>query len=121
MNIIITFHDILVWQKAHKLVLMVYEITKSFPLEEKYTLIPQIRRAAISVASNIVEGFNRKSTKESKKFYNYSESSLEEVKYQLLIAKDLQYISEQNYHKINDLTNEVGKMLNGWIKSQDTY
>lgn len=113
-----TFNDILAWQKAHKLVLQVYQLTNCFPSCEKYALANQIRRAVISVASNIVEGFKRKSIKDSLHFYNISEASLEEVKYQLLIAKDLEYINKEEYTNIKDTFNEVGRTLHGWIKSQ---
>ena len=118
MSDIRTFRDLFVWQAAHELTLDIYRITKTFPKEENYALIPQIRRAAVSVASNIVEGFHRKSLGESIRFYRYSEASLEEVKYQLLVAKDLEYISEKDYNNIIELADEVGKMLNGWMKSQ---
>ena len=118
MSDIKTFRDLYVWQAAHELTLDIYKITKSFPNEEKYALVPQIRRAAVSVASNIVEGFHRKSLGESMRFYRYSEASLEEVKYQLLVAKDLQYIDETIYNYVIELTNEIGKMLNGWMRSQ---
>jgi four helix bundle protein len=118
MSDIKTFRDLYVWQGAHELTLNIYKVTKLFPKEEKYALVSQIRRAAVSVASNIVEGFHRKSLGETMRFYRYSEASLEEVKYQLLVAKDLQYIDEEIYHHIIELTNEVGKMLNGWMKAQ---
>ena len=112
------FSDLMVWKKAHQLVLTIYKITKDFSSEEKYSLVSQIRRATVSVPSNIVEGFTRKYSKESKKFYNYAQGSLEEVKYQLLVSRDLKYISKERYNEITDLANEVGKMLNGWMKKQ---
>lgn len=114
-----TFNDILAWQKAHKLVLLVYELTSSFPPSEKYALSNQLRRASVSIASNIVEGFKRKSVKDSLHFYNMAEASLEEVKYQLLIARDLEYINKQQYLSIENIFNEAGKVLYGWIKSQN--
>ena len=113
-----TFQDLKVWQKAHELVLEIYKITSKFPVEEKYGLANQLRRAAISVTSNIVEGFKRKSLRDRIHFYNMSDSSVEEVKYQLLLAKDLQYINENLYKKVIELTEEVSKMLNSWIKTQ---
>ncbi|MBU1164334.1 four helix bundle protein [Patescibacteria group bacterium] len=112
------FKDLIVWQKSHQLVLVIYKVTKNFPIHERYSLVPQIRRACVSVASNIVEGFHRKSNKESYHFYNYSEASLEEVKYQLLVSKDLEYINIEMYNEINELCDEVGKLLNGWMKKQ---
>lgn len=77
-----------------------------------------MRRAATSVVSNIVEGFRRKSVKDSLNFYNIADASLEELKYQLLLSFDLKYISKENYSKAIVLTEEVSKMLYGWVKSQ---
>ena len=113
-----TFRDIKVWRKAHELVLQIYKITAKFPTEEKYGLTSQIRRAAVSVASNIVEGFKRKSLKDRIHFYNIADASLEEVKYQLLVACDLEYIDKFVYQETILLAEEVSKMLNSWIKTQ---
>lgn len=112
------FKELKVWNKAHKLVLEIYWMTKSFPLDEKYALVQQLRRAAVSIASNIVEGFSRLSVKESLHFYSISGGSLEENKYQLLIAKDLNYISDEAYEKNISLCDEVDKMLNAWVQCQ---
>jgi four helix bundle protein len=113
-----TFQDIKVWQKAHELALRVYKLTKNFPVEERFGLAHQMRRAAVSIASNIVEGFERKSSKDSLHFYNISDGSLEELKYQLFLAKDLNYINKKEYNETIMLAEEVSKMLNSWIKSQ---
>jgi four helix bundle protein len=113
-----TFKQLLVWQKAHQLTLEVYNATRSFPKYEQFGLIFQMRRCVVSIPSNIAEGFKRKSLKDSLHFYNIAESSLEELKYQLLLAKDLNYINEQIYNKLFTLAEEVGKLLNGWKKSQ---
>jgi four helix bundle protein len=113
-----TFRDLLVWQKAHQLVLDIYKLTAKFPTEEKYGLSSQLRRAGTSIPSNIAEGFKRKTAKDRVHFYNISDGSLEEVKYQLLLAVDLKYIPDENYQKIMCLAEEVSKMLNSWIKSQ---
>jgi four helix bundle protein len=113
-----TFKDIKVWEKAHGLVLMVYRITAKFPEEEKYCLSSQLRRASISIPSNIVEGFRRNTKKDRNHFYVIANGSLEEVKYQLLLAKDLRYITDLNYEELVFQTDEVGKMLSAWIKSQ---
>ena len=112
-----TFQDLKVWRKAHDLVLSVYEITKEFPNEEKFALISQIRRAAVSIPSNIVEGFKRKTKNDSLHFYTIAEGSLEEVKYQLLLSRDLKYISAEIYQKIILQTEEIGKMLYGFKKA----
>jgi len=112
------FQELKVWQKAHQLVLNVYQVTRNFPKEERFALLVQIRRAVVSVASNIVEGFNRRSVNDSLHFYNFAKASLEEVKYQLLIAKDLDYISLKVYEESLSLAEEVGRMLNAWTNSQ---
>jgi len=114
-----TFRDLKVWEKAHQLVLAIYQITSKFPAQEKYGLVLQMRRAAISVASNIVEGFKRRSRKESLNFYNISDGSLEELKYQLLVSRDLKYISEQIYKEALGLAEEVSKMLTAWRRTQE--
>lgn len=118
MSTIKTFYDLKVWQKAHILVLEVYRLTKNFPDDEKYALSVQIRRAVVSISSNIVEGFNRSSVKDSLHFYNFAKGSLEEVKCQLLITKDLHYISLEAYRHTLGLAEEVSKMLSSWTKSQ---
>lgn len=113
-----TFQEILSWQKAHQLTLEIYNITKSFPRFEEFALANQMRRCAVSIPSNIAEGFKRKGLKDSLHFYNIAQGSLEELKYQLLLAKDLEYINENIYEKLISLAEEVGKLLNGWIKIQ---
>ena len=113
-----TFKELKVWVKAHELVLEIYKITKNFPPEEKFGLISQIRRAAISIASNLVEGFRRKSLKDSLYFYNIAEGSLEELKYQLILSRDLKFITDDEFNKVSNLADEVGGMLYCWIQSQ---
>lgn len=113
------FSDLLVWQKAHSLTLRIYVATRTFPKEEQYAIVSQMRRAAYSVPSNIVEGFRRKTVKESVRFYNIADASLEELKYFLLLSKDLQYISDAIYAVLLHNTEEVSKMLYGWMKSQN--
>lgn len=113
-----TFKDLIVWQKAHQLVLLIYKTTNDFPKSENFGLTLQIRRAVVSVASNIAEGFKRKSSKDSVHFYNMSECSLEEVKYQALLSEDLEYVKKETFNEIEKLADEVGKLLHGWIGSQ---
>lgn len=107
---------LIVWQKSHELVLKIYEITKDFPKDELFALTSQIRRASVSVPSNIVEGKARGSNKEYKRFLLMARGSLEEVKYQLLLAKDLNYIDDMKYEELFKLTDEVGRLLGGLIK-----
>lgn len=113
-----SFKEIIAWKKAHELTLWVYKITNDFPKHEIFNLISQIRRCAVSVPSNIAEGFARKSLNDSKRFYLIAEGSLEELKYQLLLSKDLGYISEAKYNELDDLTQEVSKLLSSWKNSQ---
>lgn len=88
------FQGLEVWQKAHQLVLAVYRITKTFPADEKFGLVVQMRRAAISIPANIAEGFKRRGQADKVRFYNTSETSLEELKYYFILSKDLEYITE---------------------------
>jgi len=116
-----TFKDLIIWQKAHKMVLEIYKITKNFPKDEMFILVSQIRRAAISVSANIVEGFRRKTLKDSINFYYVANASLEELKYHILLARDLRYIDEHKYQQLEVLMNEVSMVLNSWIKSQQNF
>ena len=106
-----TFKDLRVWQKAHELVLEIYKLTQSFPSEEKFGLVSQLRRAASSVPTNIVEGHKKKSTKEYLYFLNRSDASLEETKYHLILAGDLGYISNQSFEEICLPCDDIGRML----------
>ena len=112
-----TFRDLKVWQKAHKVVLEIYKITKDFPREEKYGLISQLRRSASSVPTNIVEGHKRRSRKEYIYFLNMADSSLEEMKYHIILSKDLDYIKNVDFDRLTEKCDEVGKMLFGLQKS----
>lgn len=109
------YKELLVWQKAHKFVLEVYKITKEFPKDELYGLTSQFRRAAVSIPANIVEGFVKRSKLDKMRFYNIAQGSINECSYYLLLSKDLNYL--QNYDELNDLLNEVGKLLNSYSKS----
>ena len=113
-----SFKDLLVWQKAHELVIAVYKVTSLFTDEERYGLTSQLRRAAVSVAANIVEGYRRKGFKDSLNFYNKSDSSLEEVRYLLFLSQDLQYILNEKYEQLESLSCDVSRMLHAWVKSQ---
>lgn len=114
-----TFKEIKAWEKAHTLVLEVYQLTKKYPKDEVFGLVSQSRRAAVSVPANIAEGYKRYGVQDSARFYNISAASLEELKYHLLLAKDLMYISENEYRNVDALSDETGKVLHGWIKSQN--
>ncbi len=86
-----TFQELIVWQKAHQFVLEVYRLTKSFPAEERYGLTSQLRRAAVSIPANIAEGFKKRGVADKGRFMNTAQGSLEECRYYLILAQDLQY------------------------------
>jgi len=113
-----TFQDIVAWQKSHQLVLMVYKLTEKYPKHEIFGLTSQSRRCGVSIPSNIAEGFRRKSVNDCLRFYNISQGSLEELRYQMILAKDLGYITPAEYEKFSMQAEETSKVLNGWIKSQ---
>lgn len=92
-----SFKQLRTWQEAHKLVLEIYEVTKVFPKEESYGLTSQLRRAAVSIPSNIAEGMGRQSTKEFIRYNIQARGSIQEVLYQLLLCKDLGYLMDQDY------------------------
>jgi len=106
-----SFTDLIVWQQAHQLVLSIYQITKNFPKEERYSLIDQLRRAAISITSNIAEGFSRQTYKEKCQFYFMAKGSLTELQNQLLVARDIDYISQETFKQIANQTMSVQKLL----------
>jgi len=116
-----SFTDLDAWREGHKLVLDIYSITKSFPKEEQFGLTNQLRRAAVSITSNIAEGFSRASFKEKAQFYSMSLGSLTEVQNQLFIAKDVKYMSVQEFNLIATCTVKVSKIINGLIKKTRSF
>jgi len=113
----VSWRDLGVWQEAHKLVLGVYEIARQFPVDERFRLADQLCRAAISIPTNIAEGKGRGSLKGYLQFLMVARGSVEEVKYQLLLARDLAYIGEPLFQELTEGYERVGRMLNGLIKS----
>lgn len=111
-----SFTDLDSWREAYKLILRVYELTKNFPKEELFGLTMQLRRATVSITSNIAEGFSRQSYKEKVQFYSMSLGSLTEAQNQLYISKGLGYISLQDFDATAEQTIVVSKLLNGLIK-----
>lgn len=111
-----SFTDLEAWKESHKFVLIIYKITKEFPKNEMFGLINQLRRAAVSIVSNIAEGFTRESSKEKARFYFISKSSNTEVQSQLLIARDLGYISEEVFSDAAKQSIKVNKLVSGLIK-----
>ena len=107
-----TYKDLVVWQRSIELVMAVYDITEKFPRQEQYGLISQMRRAAISIASNIAEGRHRGTRKDFLQFLRIAFGSGAELETQLEIAKRLPRIKELEYTKVEGLLNEVMRMLN---------
>lgn len=116
-----TFYDLRVWKEAHSLIVSIYKITKDFPKDELFGLTNQIRRSAISITSNLAEGFGRETTKDRIHFYIISLGSLNEVQNQLLISKDVGYLDIENWSKLEGRIILVNKMLNGLIKKSRSY
>lgn len=110
------FTDLDAWKEGHKLVLSIYEITRQFPKEELFCLVSQLRRCVVSVTSNIAEGFSRQSYKEKIQFYSVALGSVTELQNQLLISKDVNYISKERFDCIANQAIKVHKIINGLIK-----
>jgi len=113
-----SFKELIVWQKAMQLVRAVYDATDQFPRNERYALADQLDRAAVSVPSNIAEGFGRNTDKDFAHFLSQARGSLFEVETQLLIALDRKYIASMD--RAEGLIEEIGKMLNGLIAKLTT-
>lgn len=112
-----SFTDLKVWQEGHVLVLQVYKVTDIFPKKEQYSLTDQLRRSAISITSNIAEGFSRKGIREKLQYYYMAKGSLAELQNQLLIARDIGYIADESFSMLATQTVAVHKLLNGFITS----
>ena len=111
------YRDIICWQKGITLVKSVYKITNNFPRAEQFGLTSQLRRASISIPSNIAEGFGRGSNKDFRRFLDISRGSLFELQTQLYIAKELGYINKELFEQIFEQSREVERILIGFIKS----
>ncbi|OGP93343.1 MAG: four helix bundle protein [Deltaproteobacteria bacterium RBG_16_48_10] len=108
------FQDLIVWQKAHEFVLLIYRYSESFPKNELYGLTSQVRRSSVSVPSNIAEGFKKKTRPDKVRFLNIAQGSLEECRYCLILAKDLDY---GDTSKLMDKLEEVSKLLEAYLSS----
>ena len=115
------YSDLVAWQKSMDLVVQIYKVTACFPKEETYSLTSQLRRAAVSVPSNIAEGQGRRSNRDFCRFLSISHGSLRELETQLMIAERLSYINAETNSRILDSAAEVGRLINGLIRklSQD--
>jgi four helix bundle protein len=110
-----SYRDLIAWQKAKALALEIYRCTRKFPRDEIYGLSSQMRRAAVSVPSNIAEGKGRHSHKELVQFLYRARGSLLELETQLSIAHDLEYVDTTNFQRLEGLCGEVGRILNGLV------
>jgi four helix bundle protein len=116
-NKIKIFSDLNTWKEGHKFVIMVYEAVNKFPEEEKFGLTSQMKRAAVSVTSNIAEGFSRYSFVEKIRFYYISQGSVTELQNQMIIAKDLKYLDKEAFDKLINQSTIVHKLINGLVKA----
>lgn len=114
------YKDFPAWKLTHRFVLDIYAVSNSFPRSETFGLTSQLRRAAMSISANIVEGIHRNSRKESIRFLNIARGSLAESDYFLLLAKDLRYITVKEYKKLYAQYDEIHFQLNSWLKSLKT-
>ncbi|GAB6138166.1 four helix bundle protein [Halanaerobaculum tunisiense] len=109
--------DLDVFKKSHDLTIDLYEVTSSFPKEEKFGLVSQIRRAVSSINSNLMEGSHRRTNPDYKRFIGIARGSIGELKYQLLLAKDLGYITNDKYLSFKSRIESISKMLTGMLKA----
>ena len=112
-----SYRDLIAWQKSMDLVVEIYSSTQSFPRAETYGLISQLRRAAVSIPSNIAEGHDRLSTGEFKQFLGHARGSLVEVETQILISQRLGYLEPNQSNNLLERTAEIAKILNGLLGS----
>ena len=111
------YKELVIWQKGMEIVRLVYKLTSDYPKCEKYVLVSQMRRCAISIPSNIAEGFRRRYTKDIKRFAIIAYGSIAELETQLLISADLDYCSVERGNNLAELLVEASKMINSFIKS----
>jgi len=110
------FSDLNAWKEAYELVILVYKLTDKFPVKENYALTGQMRRSVVSISSNIAEGFSRRGKREKILFYSTSLGSLTELQSQVLIAKGVGHLTEEDVAAINERLTVVHKLINGLIK-----
>lgn len=111
------FENLVVWQKAHSFVLSVYKHTKVFPKDELFGLTSQYRRAAVSIAANIAEGYGKKGINDKLRFYNIAEGSINECRYYVILSKDLGYVNPNESHALYNELAIVQKLLSSYSKA----
>lgn len=114
-----SFTDLDAWKEAHKLVLMIYKSTQKFPNKE-FSLVDQMKRCSVSISSNIAEGFSRQSRKEKVQFYHVAKGSLTELQNQLLVSRDVDYLTKVEFKETAEQTVKVHKLINGLINSANS-
>ena len=112
-----TFRELIVWQKAMSFVTEVYQVSKQFPKDETFGLTSQIKRSAVSIPSNISEGYGREGLNDYLRFLNIAMASLFELQTQLEIAYNLEYINKEKFDNLYELTREIERMLSSFIRS----
>jgi four helix bundle protein len=113
------FHDLHVWERSHRLTLAIYSATVRFPREELYGLTSQIRRCTVSIGANIAEGCGKIGNNESQRFLQIAAGSASELDYELLLAKDLGYLTEPDYVRMADELSQIRKMLTSLLRKVD--
>lgn len=112
-----SFENVIAWQKAHLFVLLVYKITKDFPNYERFGLSSQFQRSAVSIAANIAEGYKKKGVQDKLRFFNIAQGSIEECRYYIILANDLEYVDTETSTQMRELLEETSKLLNAYCKS----
>ena len=108
------FQTLIVWQKGHQLVLDIYRKTLNYPADERFCLVSQMRRAAISITANIAEGYRKRGKKDKLRFFNTSQGSLAEVYNYIILSRDLHYISEEDYVSLESIIEEVDRLMDAY-------
>ena len=112
-----SFKDLIAWQKAHEFVLSVYKFTNTFPNHERFGLMSQFQRAAVSIAANIAEGYKKTGKSDKLRLMNIAQGSLEECRYYILLSKDLKYITEEISLILTERIENVSRLLNAYCKA----
>ena len=115
-NVTYNFQSVIAWQKAHTFVLEVYRVTRSFPEDEKFGLVSQFRRAAVSIEANIAEGYKKLSKADKLRFMNISQGSQEECRDYIILSRDLGYLSPKDFQLLHYMLEESSKFLNLYCK-----
>ena len=111
-----SFENVVAWQKAHIFTLLVYRLTRGFPKDETFGLTSQFRRAAVSIEANIAEGYKKLSKADKLRFLNIAEGSLAECRNYVILARDLEYVDEQQYQSLFMALEEASKLLTSYCK-----